>query len=126
MSGFEVVGVILGAYPLIIGALDVYRATRGGKGAISLARQLKTEEIIFKEFVYHLVAPNVSDNDLVRYKLSGPLDLALWRNGLLQNDMRSRLGTAKADNLIAILEEIEELLSSLGKELSPSDHGVVG
>ena len=125
MSGFEIVGVILGAYPLIIQALDVYRATKGGKGAISLARQLKTEEIIFNEFVYHLVAPSISNSNIVRYKISAPPDLALWRNCTLQGDMRGRLGVAKADNLLEILEEIEKLLSSLQEELNPSDHGIV-
>ncbi len=126
MSGFEVVGVIMAAYPFLLGALDIYKATRGGKGAISLARQLKTEEIIFEEFVFHLIAPSVADTTAVRYMTSTPSDLALWKNDTLQSDMRHRLGQAKSDNLIAILGEIQELLSWLQKELAAQDHGVVG
>lgn len=41
MSGFEIVGLILGAYPVIIRALDVYKATRGDKGVVSLAGVLR-------------------------------------------------------------------------------------
>ena len=125
MSGFEVVGVILGAYPVIINALEVYKATKGGKGAVSFARNLKTEEIIFGEFVHHLVAPNVSQRDLVLLTSSTSPDLALWKKDTLQIDMKARLGSDKADNIIEILEEIQELLDFLRQELAPSDQGVV-
>ena len=125
MSGFEVAGVILGLYPLVITALDVYRATKGGKGAVSLARNLNTEKIIFGEFVHQLVAPNVSEADLVRLKASASPDFALWNDKTLQANMRARLGTEKADNVIGILEEIQELLIILQRELASSDYGVV-
>ena len=125
MSGIEVIGVILGLYPVIIKALDVYKATRGGKGASSLERNLRTEEIIFGEFVHKLVAPNVSETELVRLKVSAPPDLALWENKTLQANMRARLGTDKADNVVEILGEIQDLLETLHKELAPSARGVV-
>lgn len=125
MSGIEVAGVILGLYPAIITALNVYRATKGGKGALSLARNLKTEEIIFGEFVHHLVAPNVSKADLVRLKTSASPDLALWTDKTLQANMRARLGAEKADNVVGILKEMHELLETLQEELAPVAHGVV-
>lgn len=125
MSGFEIIGVILGAYPLIIRALDAYKATRGDRGAVSLARNLKTEEIIFEEFVHHLVAPNVSETDLVRLTTSTSPDLALWNNDTLQADMKARLGSDKAENVVGILQEIQELLDSLRQELAASEQGVV-
>ncbi|KAL8722295.1 MAG: hypothetical protein Q9225_001200 [Loekoesia sp. 1 TL-2023] len=125
MSGFEIIGVILGAYPLIVSALDAYKATRGDKGAVSLARNLKTEEIIFGEFVHHLVAPNVSETDLVRLTTSTSPDLALWNNDALKADMKARLGSDKTENVVGILQEIQELLDSLHRELAPSDQGVL-
>ena len=127
MSGFEVIGVILGVYPLIVNALEVYKATKAGKQALSLARNLKTEEIIFGEFVYHLLAPNVSEADLVRLKDPTSPDLDLWKNITLQANLRDRLGSEKAGVVVEALQEINELLRSLQDELSPtkSDHGVV-
>ncbi|KAI4210335.1 MAG: hypothetical protein LQ351_006784 [Letrouitia transgressa] len=124
MSGIEVAGVILGLYPVIITALDLYRATKGGKGALSLARNLKTEEIIFGEFVHHLVAPNVSKADLIRLKSSASPDLALWTDKTLQANMRARLGAEKADNVVGILKEMHALLKDLQRELGPIAHGV--
>ncbi|KAL8941509.1 MAG: hypothetical protein Q9216_002191 [Gyalolechia sp. 2 TL-2023] len=124
MSGFEIVGVILGAYPVIISLLEAYKATKGGKGAVSLARNLKTEEIIFGEFVHHLVAPNVSGPDLARLTSKVASNSAPWGNATLQNDMRTRLGSVKADNVIEILGEIQELLDSLQQELGPHSQGV--
>ena len=126
MSGFEIAGIILGAYPFIMGALEAYRATRGGKGAVSLARNLRTEQIIFKEFLHHLVAPNVSEKSLLRLMISNSPDLSLWDNVTLQANMRARLGVEKADNVVEILKEIEELLRWLREELSDrNDHGAV-
>lgn len=124
MSGFEIVGVILGAYPLIIGALDAYKATRGGKGAVSLARNLKTEEIIFGEFVHHLLAPNVSGTELTRLTANAS-GVVPWSDARLQTDLRARLGNVKADNVIETLGEIQDLLISLQHELAPSDQGIV-
>ena len=128
MSGIEVVGLILGLYPVIIKALDVYTATRGDKGAHSLARNLTTEKIIFREFVHKLVASNVSEAELVRLKISAPPDHALWKDKTLQANMRARLGTDKADNVVEILGEIQDLLKALHNDLAllaPSAHGVV-
>lgn len=122
MSGFEIVGVILGAYPLIISALDAYKATRGGKGAVSLARNLKTEEIIFGEFVHHLLAPNVSGTDLTRLTTTASGAIP-WNDATLQAALRARLGNVKADNVIETLSEIQDLLISLEHELAPSDQG---
>ena len=127
MSGFEIVGVILGVYPVLQGILEVYKATKGRKGAVSLARQLMTEEIIFQEFVDHLVSPTLSDTGTFYHRSLAPLDLTKWRSEKLKDDIRARLGPAKAENLLAILEEIWDLLNSLQEELAPAqkDHGVV-
>lgn len=125
MSGLEVAGIILGAYPLIVTALDVYKASKGGKGAESFARHLKTEELIFRDFVHSLVAPGVSTMVLMRLERSNPPDLAIWKDRAIQADMRDRLGSEKAENVVRILEEIQQLLDLLQQELAPITHGVV-
>ena len=125
MSGFEIVGIILGAYPLIVTALDVYKASKGGKGAESFARHLKTEELIFRDFVHSLVAPGVSTMVLRRLERSNPPDLAIWKDRAIQAGMRDRLGTDKAENVVEILEEIQQLLNLLQQELAPITHGIV-
>ena len=125
MSGFEVAGIILGAYPFIVTALDVYKAGKGGKGAESFARCLKTEELIFRDFVHSLVAPGVSTMVLMRLERSDPPDRAVWKDRAIQAGMKDRLGTEKAENIFRILEEIQELLKLLQQELAPITQGIV-
>lgn len=125
MSGFEVVGVILGVYPIIGACLRVYQNTKARKGAASLALALKTEEIIFSEFVQNLLAPNVEEAELVRLTDPSPQRLELWNDTTLQQDLRNRLGSKKAQVVLETLQEIRELLKSLQDELSREDHGVV-
>ena len=126
MSGFEVAGIILGAYPIIQNALEGYRATRGGKGAVSLARLLKTEEIIFKEFVSHLLAPQASGQILTVSETLVCQRSSYWNSLVLQKEVKTQLGAEKAENVIAILNEINELLANIQEELAPVDNGIVG
>ena len=127
MSGFEIVGVILGVYPLVASALTCYKATRGGKGAASLSLSLKIESIIFDEFVYKLLAPNAFQDEQVRRKVTSSSDLDLWKDPLLQEHIKSRLGSRKAEVVVEILEQIKALLSSLELEFSPipNEHTIV-
>ena len=126
MSGFEVVGVILGAYPLLITALEVYKETRSGKGARRLVRNLKTEEVIFKNFIHHLLAPPViSEAELARLTDPTCPDIELWKDTALQTRLAARLGHENACVVVDILQEIDGLLSLLRNDLTPSDHGIV-
>lgn len=129
MSGFEVIGVILGLYPIIGTALVAYKATKGGKGAKKLIRDLKVEKVIFRDFVHNLLAPNVTEAELVRLKDLDCHDATSWTNAAVA--ATGRLGLEKATLIIEILLEICDLLKSLQTGLSPSnrgtgtDHGVV-
>ncbi|MCJ1381136.1 hypothetical protein MMC17_004245 [Xylographa soralifera] len=118
MSGFEIIGVILGVYPIIVDALALYKATKAGKRAAALTRNLKTESIIFGEFVYHLLAPNVSLDELTRLKDPKSPDLELWKDVTLHASLKDRLGSEKAEVVVEILQEIHALLRSLEIELS--------
>ncbi|MCJ1393441.1 hypothetical protein MMC18_006316 [Xylographa bjoerkii] len=126
MSGFEIVGVILGVYPIIVDALALYKATKAGNRAASLSRNLKTESIIFGEFVYHLLAPNVSLDELTRLKDPKSPDLELWKDATLHAHLKDRLGSEKAEVVVEILQEIHALLRSLELELSavPTEHTI--
>lgn len=125
MSGFEIAGIILGAYPIILGALEAYRETRGGKGATSFARHLNTERIIFKEFVFNLVALHASEIGHVWSSRDDVAKCTLWSDAALQEKLKSCLGTDKAENVVALLEEIRDLLTLIQNELAPIDDGIV-
>ena len=126
MSGFEIAGLILGSYPLVITALAVYNETVSGKGALRLMRSLKTEEAIFNNFVHHLLAPPViSEADSARLTDPASPDLKLWKDTKLQKKLEARLGLENASIVADILREIYGLLRWLRNELKYKDHGTV-
>lgn len=130
MSGFEVVGVILGAWPLIMRAVDIYKATKDGRGAERLRLELDTEEVIFREFLHALLSSNVSDADLVQLSVqlndrSKP-NADLWKDRALQSKLERRLGPNKTRVTLSSLVEIEKLLASLRDQIARGDVDMVG
>lgn len=124
MSGFEVVGFILAAYPLLMTALEVYGEVRSGKGARRMLRHLKLEEAIFNNFIHHLLAPpTISEADLIRLTNPTRPDLELWRDLKLQEKLSARLGRENASIAVEILGEINELLRLLRNDLTTNDGG---
>jgi hypothetical protein len=126
MSGFEIVGLLLGLYPIVIQAVDVYKATKNGRAAASLFRKLKTEEVIYRQFVQKLLAPNVQDDvpyQLYLNQVSSNLDR--WKSVALNQKLRLRLGSDTADLILQILQEIDLLLKDLNTELQSIGRGMV-
>lgn len=126
MSGFEIAGLILGSYPIIVTALAVYKETKSGQGARRLAQNLKTEETVFHNFLLHLLAPPIiSGADLARLTDPACPDLNLWKDAKLEKKLQDRLGRKTADAVVGILKQILQLLSWLRDELKFNDHGLV-
>jgi hypothetical protein len=118
MSGFEVIGVVLGVYPVVV---NIYQGLRkSNQGVEALIRGLKTEEIIYNEWVSHLLGPNVSEAELFRLKAtrgSSTEDLAGWHDFHLQTNLTARLGFAKAAHILTSVREINQLLESMRVDL---------
>lgn len=126
MSGFEIAGLILGSYPLLITALAVYNETRSDRGARRLVRSLKTEGAIFNNFLHRLLAPPIiSEADLALLTDPAGPDLKLWKDKKLQSRLEARLGHENASIVVDILWEIHELLRWLRDELKSNEHGMV-
>lgn len=126
MSGFEIAGLILGSYPLLMTALAVYNETTSGKGAQRLARRLKTEEAIFVNSIHRLLeSPTISVAEKARLTDPAGPDLNLWRNSNLQDKLEDRLGGDIASIVVDILRQIHELLLWLRNKLKLSEQGLV-
>lgn len=117
MSDFETVGLLLGLYPVVIQAVDVYKATKSGRAAASMLRKLKTEEVIYHQFVQKLLALNVQDDD--------PSNLEPWKSVTLSQNLRDRLGPKIANPILQILGEIDVLLKDLNTKLQNISRGMV-
>lgn len=126
MSGFEIAGLILGSYPFLVTALAVYKETRSGQGARRLVQNLTTEETVFYNFLFRLLAPPIiSEADFARLTNPACPDLNLWKDAKLEKKLEDRLGRKNADAVVGILKEIHRLLSWLRDELKFNDHGLV-
>jgi hypothetical protein len=126
MSGFEIVGLLLGLYPIVVDAVSVYKATKTGRAATSLIRKLRIEEVIYRQFVHKLLAPNVEGEDIYQlYFNQQPPDIDRWQAVALNQKLRLRLGSDKADLILQILREIDNLLKDLNTELSSISRGMV-
>ena len=121
MSGFECVGLILAIYPVIGTTINAYKAVKSGNTrTASLTKWLNTEQSLFALFVHKLLAPNVSEAELVILQDPKCSSIELWKDPDLQEKLMDRLGSYIAEIVIETLEEVNELLRSLQHELSPS------
>jgi hypothetical protein len=121
MSGFEVIGVILGIWPAVANRLTMYKATREGRGYGLLLNELRIEEIIYREFVYHLLQGHIPEADLVQLTDGKRSNSAIWKDRALHFSLERRLGHEKYRIVLETLEEMDKLLVSLGEKLGGID-----
>ena len=122
MSGFEIVGLVLAIYPVIGTAIQTYKTVKSGSSRVaSLAKWLRVEQSLFGKFVHDLLAPNVSEAELVILKDPKSSNIELWKNPTLQTKLEHRLGSEIAEVVIETLQEVNQLLRSLHDELSSSN-----
>jgi hypothetical protein len=115
MSGFEVVGVILGLYPIIASTLQVYHNAAFETRAMSFEREIMIEEIISNDHrleLADLASPEASHNS------NNVLEDGFWDNLELQNRLFQSLGTQKTHLLLSLLKEIEQILTEIRTQIS--------
>lgn len=128
MSGLEVAGLILGVlgvFPVLITAVKTAVKGRVAPSASSWARKLRTEEVLFHQFVSHLLASDVSDGDIQKLLGQGPSpDLDTWEDPRLEATLLKKLGKKKAGNMMDILGEIREFLQALNDEIAEINNAI--
>src|SRR5271156_2699676 len=121
MSGFEVIGVVLGVWPVVLNGLALYKATKDGRGYGLLLNELRTEEIVYREFVQHLLQADVPEADLVQLTDRKRSNVGLWKDQALHFSLERRLGHEKSKIVLETLAEMDKLLASLGEKLGGID-----
>jgi hypothetical protein len=105
MSGLEVVGVVLGALPLIISAFEHAQSlakkwnllTNFNSEHLKVWNDVKDEELMYRLQLQTLLAPLVLDGDLTKDRLETLLlspQSNEWREADLDAALRKRLGEA--------------------------------
>jgi hypothetical protein len=121
MSGFEIIGVVLAVWPVVMNAISLYKATKGGRGVESLRIQLDTEAFIFRQFVSNLLSSDVAEADLIQISASNGPNTSFWRDKGLHSKLETRLGPDGTRVVQSNLEEISRLLTGLRDRFASVD-----
>ncbi|KIX93707.1 uncharacterized protein Z520_10613 [Fonsecaea multimorphosa CBS 102226] len=131
MSGVEAAGLVLGAIPLIISALEHYEDVAAPTVAFMhwkrylrrLVQELYIIRASYDQAIQLLLAP-ISDLSNRTLMMEDPRS-RLWREGDIANSLRDRLG-AVYDPFILTIDEIEEILVDIVSSLNiPGSQQVV-
>ncbi|KAF2249995.1 hypothetical protein BU26DRAFT_404863, partial [Trematosphaeria pertusa] len=123
MSGLEIAGVLLGAFPLIISGLEHWRdvAKVGGffwkvrKEYTKCRSDVQFHEILYKRNLKELLLPIVSDADEVGRLVRDPGGRG-WKDKTLQDRLEARLQESYKVYM-DIIAEMNETAGELTKEL---------
>jgi hypothetical protein len=126
MSGFEVIGLVMSVWPLVVNAADMYKASKDSRGADLLRNELDTEEFIFRQFVHGLLSSDVTDTDLIQLSDRNRPNAGLWRDRELHSKLEKRLGPEKSKIVLTSLREMDKLLTSLRDKLASNNIDIVG
>lgn len=131
MSGIEVVGIILGAVPLAISAMEHYEDTRRAVGTFHKIRRahrkdlgkLKDCQLKFKLNMKELLLPLLEDDMVTRVEYEQLLvnpGGSGWREDHVDEALLHRLGECH-ERYIEILRDMEETLALLCKATKVDD-----
>ncbi|KAL8382712.1 hypothetical protein RB595_006482 [Gaeumannomyces hyphopodioides] len=123
MSGFEIAGAALGAFPIAVSALDGYRrVARKAKLYVTIRaehikceKELKFHELALKRHLRQLLLPVVSDNDRVSLLLAHPAGEG-WKDAHISRRLEKRLGDSYElylSYVVGMGETLEKLKTAL-------------
>lgn len=115
MSGIEIIGIVLGAIPLLISGLEHYaegadtirRVYRAGREFRILKQQLDDENLLFRNTITILLEECVDIETQV--KLMDDVEGTIWKQPAVQYALETRLG----DSYISYLRQVHSIRVSL-------------
>lgn len=124
MSGIEVAGLVMGAFPIAIKAYGTYEEVVKRYRFWRKIRQehrkwssdLAAERIIFRTRLEELLLTSHLEDDKVEELLTGA-DLTAWNDPVVERCIRERL-QGSYDVYLGIVTNIQEILEELGHELA--------
>ena len=123
MSGIEVAGLVLGAFPLLVTALEQYRESaevytdwwRFRRQYSKVKRDVEYHQITFSSNLEELLLPLVCEDEEIFNLMANPGGPA-WQDSELESRLRERLPVAY-DNYLASIHEISMIMEKLTQEL---------
>ena len=115
MSGFEIVGVILGVAPLVLSSIDYWKSGITGKEMRQLERRFKTQHNIFLNTIEEIFSPFVSDGQLVKL-LKNPKG-PTWQDPQMSGRLKEHLGESY-ESFEGIVEDVKDMMIELQESLN--------
>jgi hypothetical protein len=115
MSGYEVIGVVLAVYPVVIDGIKLCKAVASGQGIAELVDDLKNEEIRYTEFLGCLFGIDFVKEEQAR--LSAGKTPAPNPTPRQQTNLERRLGKTKTDLIFSTLERMNRVLESMRADI---------
>ncbi|KAF2825537.1 hypothetical protein CC86DRAFT_371164 [Ophiobolus disseminans] len=127
MSGFEIAGLVLGAFPVLLHALEGYRIAAEGatewKNIEDAYQQceddLLAHQSLFQETIELLLLPVVSTEDELQALLADPAG-AGWHDKVLDDKLRQRIPRSYIV-FLNTMKKINKLVDRLSKEVGVKD-----
>ncbi|KAI6356574.1 hypothetical protein MCOR31_010685 [Pyricularia oryzae] len=124
MSGFEIAGIVLGAFPIAITTIDSYgkvaRTVRAWKDIrvayTRCSEDLKNEQLVFKRHLRELVLPLVVDGNSANELLADPSSQR-WKDADVSELLQKKLGESHILYL-GFVRRMEETLAELSTEMA--------
>ncbi|KAL9580258.1 MAG: hypothetical protein Q9203_006375 [Teloschistes exilis] len=128
MSGIEIAGLVLGAIPLVISALEHYEDIIGPtktffkfQGELDCAiRELRNQHTLFEQSIEVLLRPITTDQQLS--EMIDNTKSKLWQDPDIEQELRSNLGTAYASYMRTV-SDIQMIMIGIAMKLD-NVHGV--
>ncbi|KAH8596650.1 hypothetical protein B0O99DRAFT_685645 [Bisporella sp. PMI_857] len=118
MSGLEAIGLVLGLYPVLLKACQIYKAAKSGTGIDKVIQRLQTERLVYKGFVNNLLLPDVNERQLALLVTSTSAQVVhCWNNEDIFQRVKARHGFETTKQILSIIKDLGELLQSIEKEL---------
>ena len=126
MSGVEVVGLLLGAFPLLISALEHYRQGaevlenwwKIKKEYKKCKNEIKVQELAFENNIERFLLPLVADDDDIAVLIAQPGGSS-WKDPALEAKLKERLPRSY-ELFLATIEDIKLTIDGLKDELGVS------
>ena len=126
MSGIEIAGLLLGAFPLLISALEHYRQSAEvledwwhiRKEYNKCKNEIKVQELAFEENLERFLLPLIVDDDQIAALIAEPGGMK-WKDSTLEDKLKSRLPKSY-DLFLDTIYDIKSTMDDLKEELGLS------
>jgi hypothetical protein len=118
MSGFEVVGVVLALYPIILHGVRTYKQLRSFQPLEYLIKDILAEQIIFRSWIGHLLIPSVPVEALRDMLDPNSSKFGRWQDPGLKSAIEQSFGTTTTAYLLVTLNDIHKELCAIKSALS--------